>query len=260
MSQRLLLEAVREVARVTGDVALRHFHSALQVELKADGSEVTIADRAAESAARDWIARHFPGDAVLGEESGASSGSSGRRWLIDPIDGTRSYVRGVPMWGSMIAIAEGDEVLAGAINCSATGELVAAARGEGCWHNESRCTVSAISTLGESAILVTDARFTGFPERAARWHALEPDVRVSRTWGDCYGYLLLVTGRAELMADNRLSPWDALPLTPIVEEAGGVITDWSGRPGARDDAVATNAALAAVLRERLGVPVEGIAP
>lgn len=258
MNQRILLEAVRDVARVAGDEALRHFRSALRVELKADGTEVTIADRQAEAAAREWIARRFPGDAVLGEESGAMDGSSGRRWLIDPIDGTRSFVRGVPMWGTMIAVAEGDVVLAGAINCASTGELVAAARGEGCWHNESRCAVSGVSTVADAAILTTDARFTGFPDRATRWHALEHEVRMSRTWGDCYGYLLLVTGRAELMADNRLSPWDALPLTPIVEEAGGVITEWSGRRGAGDDAVATNAVLARELRARLGIPAPGV--
>ena len=254
--QPLLLQAVTEVARLAGDLALRHYRTGLAVDAKADGSPVTEADRAAEAAARAWIAQRFPHDTVLGEEFGLTGGGDGgRRWFIDPIDGTKTFVRGVPLWGTMIAVAEGDTVLAGAVYCPAVGELVAAARGEGCWHDGARCRVSATADLAQATLLVTDATFPYTPARAARWQALAPRVAVARTWGDCYGYLLVATGRAEAMLDDRLSPWDAAALVPIIEEAGGTWSDWAGtRALDGGDGVATNAALATVIRDALGVP------
>lgn len=159
------------------------------------------------------------------------------------------------MWGSMIAIAEGEEVLAGAVNCAATGELVAAARGRGCFLNGARCTVSGVTSLEAATILSTDTTFPYNPERAQRWDPLARRVAMSRTWGDCYGYLLVATGRAELMVDDRLSPWDAAALMPIIEEAGGMFTDWRGaHTMSGGDAIATNGALGPAFRRALGVP------
>src|SRR5690606_16690957 len=123
------------LARHIGAVALQHYRSLLAVETKADGSPVTIADRDAESAAREWLATRFPDDGVLGEELGELVGTSGRRWIIDPIDGTKSFVRGVPLWGSLVALVEGERVLAGAACFPAVNETIAAAPGEGCWWN-----------------------------------------------------------------------------------------------------------------------------
>ncbi|HSA56320.1 MAG TPA: inositol monophosphatase family protein [Gemmatimonadaceae bacterium] len=258
LTHALLLEAVRDAARVTAEVALHHFRRKLTIEWKADGSEVTVADRQAEEAARAWIAQRFPDDVVIGEEFGEPRdvrNADARRWYVDPIDGTRSFVRGVPLWGSMIAIEAGGVVLAGAICCPAVDELVAAARGEGCWNNGSRTTVSRVAEISQATILATDTRFRRHPPRAARWRALADRVAVARTWGDCYGYLLVATGRAELMVDDRLSPWDVAALIPILEEAGGVFTDWRGRSGQIvADGVASNAALAAAFREALDVP------
>ena len=142
-----LLEAVTEVATLAGEVALRYFGTGVAVERKADGSPVTVADRSAEKTARRWIAERFPADDVLGEEFGPTGSGARRRWIIDPIDGTKSFVAGVPLWGTLIAVAEGEEVLAGAINCAASRELVSAARGQGAWHNGSRCRVSGQSVL-----------------------------------------------------------------------------------------------------------------
>lgn len=249
-----LLDAVHEVARLCGDVANRHFRTLLTVEWKADGSEVTVADREAEAATRDWIRRRFPDDAILGEELGSEGEPGRRRWLIDPIDGTRSFVRGVPLWGSLIAVELGGTVLAGAINCPATGDFVVAARGEGCWHNGSRCSVSRIGEISKATILSTDQRFRRTPSRATRWASLAERVDVARTWGDCYGYVLVATGRAELMVDDRMRPWDVAALIPVIEEAGGVFTDWHGRPGIGPDVVASNSLLADEFRTLLGVP------
>lgn len=252
----VLLEAVTDVARIAGAVALRYFKSSLAVDTKGDGSPVTIADRSAEEAAREWIAARFPGDAVLGEEFGFSGDTRKRRWFIDPIDGTKTFVRGVPLWGTMIAVAQDDLVIAGAIYCPAVEEMVAAAVGCGCWYNGARCAVSQVSTLEEATTsFVTDARFPYNPHRAERWKALGAQVAVARTWGDCYGYVQVATGRAELMVDDRLSPWDAASLIPIIREAGGVYTDWrGGHEVDGGDGVASNAVLSRPLRDALGVP------
>jgi len=251
----LMLEAVTDVARLAGAVALRYFRTTVAVEAKGDGSPVTVADRAAEHEAREWIAARFPGDAVLGEEYGFSGDARRRRWFIDPIDGTKTFVRGVPLWGTMIAVAQDDLVIAGAIHCPAVDDLVAAAVGCGCWWNGARCHVSEVASLADATILVTDDRFPYNPHRADRWKSLGAQVAVARTWGDCYGYVQVATGRAELMVDDRLSPWDAASLIPIIREAGGVYTDWHGGHDVDGgDGVATNATLSRALRDALGVP------
>jgi len=251
-----LLQAVSEVARLTGKVALAHFRTRLDIETKRDGSPVTIADRTAEETARAWITARFPHDAILGGEFGSEGNQSGeRRWLIDPIDGTKTFVRGVPLWGTLIGVLGGDTVLAGAVFCPAVDEMVVAALGEGCWWNDSRCCVSDETDLTRSTLLSTDVRFVGHPERATRWSALASEAAVARTWGDCYGYVLVATGRAELMVDNLMSPWDSAALIPVVQEAGGEFSDWDGRVTPfGSGAMATNRAMSTSLRARLGVP------
>ena len=238
-----------ELARITGMVALRHYRTNLTVETKADGSPVTIADRAAETAARAWVESRFPQDGVLGEELGEERPGAQRRWIIDPIDGTKSFVRGAPLWGSLVALCEGERVLAGAAYFPAVDELVAAAPGAGCWWNGSRCRVSSVGALADATVLTTDERFSERPERATGWRALARAASVSRTWGDCFGYLLVATGRAEVMCDGTMSVWDAAALQPIVEEAGGVFTDWLGVPTVfGGSAIATNRLLADEVR------------
>ena len=262
MSDDTLLYAAADVARVAGDVALRHFRAgpaggAIDVETKGDGSPVTAADRAAEEAARAWLAERFPDDGVLGEEFGVERPGAPRRWILDPIDGTKTFVRGVPLWGTLAACVEGDgpgaTVLAGAAYFPAVGELVAAAPGEGCWWNGARCRVSATGALDDALVCTTDPRFAHRPDRRDAWRRLEEGAALSRSWADCYGYLLVATGRAEAMVDAITGDWDSAALLPIVEEAGGVFTSWEGaRTGLGGSAVATNAALAGEVRRLLG--------
>ena len=241
-----------ELARITGTVALRHYRSNLTVETKPDGSPVTVADRAAETAARAWVQARFPDDGILGEELGEERPGATRRWIIDPIDGTKSFVRGTPLWGSLVALCEVNRVLAGAAYFPAVNELVAAAPGAGCWWNGSRCRVSSVSTIAQATVLTTDERFPERPERAAGWRALARSASVSRTWGDCFGYLLVATGRAEVMCDGMMSVWDAAALQPIIEEAGGVFTDWLGAATAfGGSAIATNQIIASEARALL---------
>jgi histidinol phosphatase-like enzyme (inositol monophosphatase family) len=244
-----LLQAAGELAALTGRTALEQFRHDLTIETKPDGSPVTIADRQAERQARDWLARRFPEDGILGEEEGTTVGRSGRTWLLDPIDGTKSFVRGVPLWGSLVALVEQDRVLAGAAAFPAVGEHLSAARGAGCWHNGTRCRVSSQAELARATALTSEVERFATPEARRAWDALAQAVTVTRTWGDCYGYLLVATGRAELMVDVGLHPWDIACFVPIIEEAGGRITDLEG--GAYpplENAIATNTALADEVR------------
>lgn len=244
------LDALTTVVQHTAAVAMRYYRTDLTVETKTDGSPVTVADRLAEQAARDWITTYFPNDSIVGEELGAHIQSSSQRsWCIDPIDGTRSFIRGVPLWGTMVGVTQRDVPIAGAICCPAANELVVAATALGCWHNGSRCTVSSIGDLSQATILTTADAFGAHPPRRWRWQVLTDSAAFVRTWGDCYGYVLVATGRAELMADDRLNLWDYIPLVPIIREAGGVITDWRGQSDRfGGDAIATNHALAETVR------------
>ncbi|HET8770281.1 MAG TPA: inositol monophosphatase family protein [Gemmatimonadaceae bacterium] len=245
-----LLEAVQELAKLTGDVAMRHYRTALTVETKQDGSPVTAADHQAEEAARAWLAKRFPDDGITGEELGEQPGASGRRWLLDPVDGTKSFIRGVPMWGSLVAVLDGERVLAGAAYYPAVGERLAAAPGEGCYWNERRARVSDTSSLAGATVLITDER--DFPRASQResWRTLTGEAGVARGWGDCFGYLLVATGRAEVMVDPVVNAWDVACFQPIIEEAGGVFTDLKGGKSAfKGSVIATNSALARSARD-----------
>jgi histidinol-phosphatase len=254
--RQLLLEAAQELAKRTASVALRFFRRpSLAVESKRDGSPVTEADRAAEQAARDWIMSRFPLDGIMGEELEVHRPEAKRRWVIDPIDGTKTFVRRVPLWGTLVAVCEGETVLAGAACFPAVDETVVAAPTLGCWWNGTRIKVSTVNELTQATVLTTDERFKDHAEYGAGWRRLADRAMLSRTWGDCYGYLLVATGRAEVMVDAVMSPWDAAALLPVIQEAGGIFTDWQGRATAfGGSVVATNAALGSTARELLGVP------
>ena len=245
----MLMAAAGEVAQLAGAIALGHYRDRPAVEIKSDGSPVTVADRAAERAARDWIASRFPDDGVVGEEFGVSAGGARRRWYVDPIDGTKSFVRGVPLWGTLIAVCEENEVIASAIFCPAVDEMMIAGRGEGCWLNASRVRVSDVADVAQATVLASDLRFSRPPERGTAWRKLVTAAGVSRTWGDCYGYLLVASGRAEVMADAIVADWDTAAVQRCIVEAGGVFTDWDGNDSAfGGSGIATNAALAKEVR------------
>ena len=247
-----LLSAVTELATLVGDEANKYFRTGIAVEFKGDGSPVTAADRAAETVAREWIRARFPDDGILGEEFGLEKPDAPRRWVLDPIDGTKSFIHGVPLWGTLVAVVEGERVLAGAVYAPPTQEIVAAAPGQGAWFNGVRTYVSTTESLASATLLTTDARFPGRPQRQQRWEQLARATRIVRTWGDCYGYLLLATGRADIMVDDQMNPWDAAAVQVVIEEAGGRFTDFRGHPTAfGGDSIATNGALDAVVRDIL---------
>ena len=247
-----LLEAATELSSYAASIAMRHYGRSIHVDVKGDGSPVTIADREAEQAARTWLQQRFPNDGIQGEEFADEKPNAKRRWIIDPIDGTKAFVRGVPLWGTLIACCEGETVLAGAACYPVVNELVSAAPGEGCWWNGARAEVSHISELRNATALTTDQRFPDRPTRGANWRELTSRAGVVRTWGDCFGYLLVATGRAEIMVDDRMNSWDAAAFHPIIEEAGGVFTSWrSVHTAFGGDVIATNAALSLEVRNAL---------
>jgi histidinol phosphatase-like enzyme (inositol monophosphatase family) len=249
---RSLLEFAVEVAWRAGRVTLGHFQTGIAAETKADASPVTIADRAAEQLARDLIETKFPNDGIIGEEFGETRANASRLWILDPIDGTKSFVRGVPFYGVLIAVEDDGEAVLGVAHFPALDETVYAASGEGCWWNGRRALVSDTTRLSDALVLTTSYEGVERSGRSAGWDRVRSRAAYARTWGDCYGHLLVATGRAEAMFDPSMKLWDAAALRPIIEEAGGVFTDWHGQPTHRGDSVvSTNAALARDLRELL---------
>lgn len=249
------LEIACEIARRAGEVTLRHFREGVPTELKADATPVTAADREAERLCRRLIADRFPNDGILGEEFGLERPEATRRWIIDPIDGTRSFVRGTPLYGVLLALQDEGEAQVGVIHFPVLAETVAAGIGLGCWWNEQRCRVSSVDRMDKALLLCTDAEALRAAGHGDRWARLAERAEMVRTWGDCYGHALVATGRAEAMVDPVLAEWDAAPLLPIVTEAGGQFTDWHGRVTHRGGAgMATNDALADTVRQALGIP------
>jgi histidinol-phosphatase len=237
-----LLEVALAAAEAGGACTLAHFNAGTAVEWKGDGSPVTAADREAEAAMRKIIARAFPTHAILGEEEGATPGSAPYRWIIDPLDGTRTFVRGVPLYGTLVGIEAHGEPVVGVVHLPALRETVAAARGEGCTWNGKPCRVSAVDQLDGALVVVTDERIVR--ARSGAYERLVERTALQRTWADCYGYALVATGRSEIALDPVMNVWDCAALLPIVEEAGGRFTDWSGRRTIHGgEAVATNGAL-----------------
>jgi histidinol phosphatase-like enzyme (inositol monophosphatase family) len=231
-----LLEFAVELGRGAGDITLEYFRKKPETSTKDDGSYVTIADREAEKYLRRQIAERFPDDGCVGEEEGESTGRSGRRWIVDPIDGTFAFVHGVPFYGVLIALEVDGESVVGVVNVPALGELVSAAKGLGCFLNGEPARVSDTAELKDALLLSTD--FAASTER------LRARAKTSRTWGDCYGYVLVATGRADVMLDPVMNLWDCAPLLPIMEEAGGTFTDWRGaRTIDGGNSIATNGVL-----------------
>ncbi len=247
-----LLAFATEVAWRAGLATLAHFQTDIVVETKPDDTPVTRADREAEHIMRDLIARRFPDDSICGEEFGETRTGARRRWIIDPIDGTRSYIRGVPLYGVMLGVEVDGDVIAGVLHFPVLNETVGAARGAGCWWNGRRALVSDCTRLDEALIVTTDRENIDRQGLSSAFDRVRRKAGTVRTWGDCYGYALVATGRAEAMFDPIVSIWDVAALVPIIEEAGGTITDWAGTPSWKTgNIVATNAGLGREIRALL---------
>lgn len=240
--RQLALAAGREA----GDITLKYFRDErLEVEDKSDDSPVTIADRQAEQHLRRRIEAAFPDDAILGEEFPEKHGTSGFRWILDPIDGTKSFIHGVPLYATLIGVEYQGECDLGVIRIPALDEVVYALRGQGAWYvledaAPRRARVSARS-LAEGLFLTSEVENFARRQRLEVYHRLAAEARLARTWGDGYGYLMVATGRAEVMVDPAMHVWDAAAVAPVILEAGGTFTDWQGRPTIHaGEGIATN--------------------
>src|SRR6266540_2231096 len=255
--RKSLLECAVRLARGAGEIANQYFKGSFVTERKADQSLVTNADRETEEYLRTAIEQAFPDDGILGEEAAERIGRSGRRWIIDPIDGTYSFVHGVPLYAVLVGLEINRESVLGVVNLPAINELVYAARELGCfWNGEPAC-VSTTTSLEEALLLCTDfgeCDQYGFGAVAGE---LERRVNARRTWGDAYGHVLVATGRADIMLDPVMNIWDCAALLPILEEAGGTFTDWRGnRTIDGGNAISTNGRLFEVVMDviREGTP------
>ena len=243
----------RRAAALAGEVIMPLYSAGLSVELKADHTPVTEADRAAERSVREFLARECPGHGILGEEYGESPGDGRHRWIIDPIDGTKSFIRHVPLFGTLIALERDGEPVVGVIACHATGETAWAAKGAGAFINDHRAHVSPTAALAEATVLMTSfsqlARY-----RPMAFRRLVERSGLLRTWGDCYGYLLIAGGRADVMLDPIVNIWDVAALYPIITEAGGRLTNWEGTDAIGTSAVATNGILHETMIDTINDP------
>ncbi len=224
-----LVDDIADLVRAAGAITLEWFrHEALTVDRKGDGSPVTDADRAAERFLREEIENRWPDDSIIGEEEGDRRGTSDRTWVIDPIDGTKAFTHGVPLYTNLLALEDSHGPLVGVINVPALGETVAAGRGTGCTLNRQPCHVSDTSDL--SGAYITTSGFDVWPAEGLM-SIYESEMHL-RTWGDGYGYVLVATGRVEAMFDPIANHWDLAPMPVIISEAGGRFTDLKGRPSA----------------------------
>jgi len=234
-SYRKLLDFAMETVYLAGKLTLGYFQTGIHVDFKKDNSPVTIADRKAEELIRARIEKQFPRHMIIGEEFGESDyNGSAHRWYIDPIDGTKSFMRGVPLYSVLLGLEIEGVVQVGAVYFPALDEMVAAATGEGCWWNGRAARVSNVAHLEQAAILFTEiANFEKYG-RGEAWNRL----------------IEVATGRAELMLDPIMSDWDCGPFPPILSEAGGYFGDWQGKTTihAREGLATTKALLPEVLR------------
>jgi histidinol-phosphatase len=225
------LTAAIDAAKAAGEVILSYFRSDLQVDTKADQSPVTAADRDAEQIIVERLKRQFPEYGFLGEEFGAQQGHAPTRWIIDPIDGTQNFIRGIPYFATLLALEEASEITLGVVYAPAEGTLLYAARGEGAFSNgQERLAVSPVATL-DRAMLVHGG--LDILRRGGYWDGLTRLVDATarqRGFGDYFAHTFVCRGQAEVMVEADVKPWDLAPLKIIVEEAGGRFTDFSGKP------------------------------
>jgi histidinol-phosphatase len=222
-------EVALDAAQKAGQFALGHFDQGITVEWKPDDSPVTMADKGAEDMLRKALLGRFPGDGFLGEESGDTPGSSGFRWIIDPIDGTRSFVRGIPLWATMVGLAFQNELIAGIVYIPALKQVFRALRGDGAYRDERRIRVSDVNSLDKAHVYYSSISWFKKAGHDRQFLNLVSLTERQRGFGDFYGFMMVAQGSGELMIEHGVHAWDLGALVPILEEAGGKLTAWDGK-------------------------------
>lgn len=239
---RELLDICTEAAYLGGRRTLSYFNTGIDVETKSDDTPVTRADRECEQIVRGVLNKYCPSHCIVGEEHGSTAGDRDFSWYVDPIDGTKSFIHGIPLYSVLIGLEIRGRIDVGAIYLPALDELVCAATGLGCYWNGRRARVSKVDCLDQALLLNTDTNQAR--DRSDAYDRLEKATKIQRNAYDAYGYALVATGRAEICMDPILSDWDCGPLPVVLREAGGHFTDWKGVETIHGkEGLATNAAL-----------------
>jgi histidinol-phosphatase len=222
------MDVAKSAVEAAAEVALPHWEKGVTVEKKADRTPVTIADKESEVVIMETIKRTFPDHAFLTEESGAHSGDRDKRWIVDPIDGTRGFSRGGKFWGPLVAFELAGEVVAGAMAMPALGAVYWAARGHGCWRNGSRCRVSTIEDWSEATLSMGELRALFSEPHLGGVLELIRTAASARDYGDLAACALVLDGQAEAWIEAGVKPWDIAPTKILLEEAGGRFTNFAG--------------------------------
>jgi myo-inositol-1(or 4)-monophosphatase len=226
---RSYLDFAIDTAYLAGKLTLGYFQTGIQHDFKDDDTPVTVADRKTEELIRAHIEKQYPRHAIVGEEHGTNKNEgASHRWYVDPIDGTKSFLRGVPLYAVLIGLEIEGIVEVGVAYFPALDEMIAAASGEGCWWNGRRACVSEVSGLEQAVVVFSDVASFSKYDRSESWKRIKQAAYFRAGWGDAYGHLLVATGRAELMLDPIMNVWDCAPFPPILKEAGGYFGDWQG--------------------------------
>ena len=238
-----LLETAHRLADLSADIIRPRFRRPIPVDDKSGGKApfdpVTAADRDAERAIRRYLQEHHPAHAIVGEEHGAhdGDGTSRLRWVIDPIDGTKAFIMGSPLWGTLIGLLDGDEPLLGMMNQPFTGERIWSSRTATYWRTADgrtkRARTRACPKLEHAILTTTSPNLIGAAADRQKFFEIEKRVRLTRYGGDCYGYCLVAGGHVDLLIETGLKPHDVVALIPIIERAGGRMTTWEGGSAAK---------------------------
>ena len=217
-----------ELAWQAGRVTMRYFQTGVTADLKSDDSPVTIADRQSERLMRELIEERYPHHSILGEEEGETRPGASFRWILDPIDGTKSFVAGVPMYAVLVGLEREGVPVVGAVAIPPSGEMLTAATGQGCLWNGRVARASNTRDLAQAVISTTDFQDMYRTGKGEAFDRICQKSRMVRGWGDAYGHVLVATGRIDVMLDALMSPWDCAALVPVLQEAGATFTDWQG--------------------------------
>ena len=241
--------AVR-AAREAGAIALRYYPDTTaaefvsRIEWKADDSPVSLADREAEVHLRSVLLAAFPDDGFLGEEYGDTVGTSGYRWIVDPIDGTRSFIRGIPLWATLVGLEFRGKMIAGIVVEPCLGNTYRAMLGHGAFKNDKPIRVSTVDRLKDAILCTSDFNYFDKSGTLDTYLTLAKRVQRQRGYGDYFGFTLVAQGSADLMLDFGVHAWDVAALIPLIQEAGGTFTDWHGVTSIdRPDVLASNGML-----------------
>jgi len=221
-------KAAIDFAQEAAASALKLFDTDLEIEIKADSSPVTVADKQAEAILRENLTMRFPGDGFLGEEYGDQPSHTGYRWIIDPIDGTKNYIRGIPIWGTLLGLEFEGDLVSGVVVAPALGQTWHGLKGHGAFRNDRQIRASNLTKLEDSHLFYSSLTWIQKSGRTKGFLDLVDRSSRQRGFGDFYGFMLVAQGAGEAMIDHGLHPWDVAALKPIVDEAGGSLTNWDG--------------------------------